>query len=789
MPEPITIRLPTLHAGQVRAFRTPGRFKAIRCGRRWGKALALDTPIPTPSGWTTMGEIKSGDLVFDETGSICRVVGTSDVMTGHDCREVVFSDGTSIVADDGHLWLTWTHHARKNMARFRGVREPSNMWAKVRTTAEIASTITSPGGTNHSIKCCEPLEGPAINFTIPPYVLGAWLGDGLSAGGSIACNDPQIIEEIRGEGQPSHKLTQKYMWRLGRKKSDYVAGEVSLQVRLRNLGLLHNKHVPLEYLRASSSQRLALLQGLMDTDGYVSARGHCEFTSMLEGLANSVLELARSFGIHAVICIGRATLYGKDCGTKYRVKFSTHVPVFRLKRKLDRLLSAKRRRNINHRFIVSADRIESVPVKCIAVDSPSRLYLAGDAFIPTHNTKMLSTIASNDAAKGLLFGFFAPDYKRLSETFRECHEILAPIVSRSSQNDGIIRTSTGGQIEFWTLEDDSAGRSRKYHRVAIDEAAFTKPNMSDIWERAIKPTLFDYSGRALVTSNTNGIDETNFFWRICNISTYGFTQYHAPTSDNPIIPMRMPGESLEVWQARRAEELAALVRDNPPLVYAQEFGANFVDFGGASFFSRDKLLVNNQPVAEPSLTDVVFATIDTAVKDGKDHDSTAVIYWGKSAHVGHPLVILDWDVIQIEGALLETWLPTVFQNLDAFTANMRVRLGNAGAFIEDKQSGSILLQQAKRRGWPAREIESRLTDLGKDGRAISVSGYVHREMVKITQSAFDKTVTLKGVTRNHLLSQLANFRVGDKDAGKRADDLADCFTYGVAIALGNNEGF
>ena len=86
-------------------------------------------------------------------------------------------------------------------------------------------------------------------------------------------------------------------------------------------------------------------------------------------------------------------------------------------------------------------------------------------------------------------------------------------------------------------------------------------------------------------------------------------------------------------------------------------------------------------------------------------------------------------------------------------------------------------------------IDSKLTAVGKDERAISVSGYVYRGMVKLSQNALEKVVTYKGVTRNHFTSQVLGFRIADKDAGKRADDLVDCFTYGISIALGNEEGY
>ena len=101
----------------------------------------------------------------------------------------------------------------------------------------------------------------------------------------------------------------------------------------------------------------------------------------------------------------------------------------------------------------------------------------------------------------------------------------------------------------------------------------------------------------------------------------------------------------------------------------------------------------------------------------------------------------------------------------------------------------ILLQQARLRNLPAHPIESKLTSVGKDERAISVSGYVYRENVKFCEHAYNKVVEFKKMIRNHLLSQVVGFRIGDPDAARRADDLLDTFTYGIALALGDGGGF
>lgn len=396
------------------------------------------------------------------------------------------------------------------------------------------------------------------------------------------------------------------------------------------------------------------------------------------------------------------------------------------------------------------------------------------------------SVAADDAAHGRLVGWFAPENRRAAESFNVILETLEPIKRNASRQEHVIRTITGGRIDFWSLEDENAGRGRKYHRVIFDEAAFTKPKVTlETWQRSVKPTLLDYGGRALIMSNTNGIDPENFLYAICQDPTHGFVQFHAPTRSNPILP--------------RAE-VEALQRDNLPLVYQQEYLAEFVDWSGAAFFGRDKLLVNGEPVDDPARCEAVFAVIDSATKTGKKNDGTGMVIFAiirntvrpvtADGKVGPPysLVILDWDLIQIEGASLENWLPGVFGLLGDYARTCRARVGSIGAMIEDKASGMILLQQAARRGWPATAIDSKLTSLGKDERAISVSGYHYRGLVKMTKRAYDKVTTYKGTTRNHLLGQVVGFRVGDKDA-TREDDLLDCYCYGLAVALGNAEGF
>jgi len=238
----------------------------------------------------------------------------------------------------------------------------------------------------------------------------------------------------------------------------------------------------------------------------------------------------------------------------------------------------------------------------------------------------------------------------------------------------------------------------------------------------------------------------------------------------------------------------------------RNFGALFQQDprpAGTSFFDQTNVLLDGAGVPVPQFADMVFAVIDTATKTGAQHDGTAVTYWAHTSrhneaprsgpnglvqniHKTYPLVCLDYDIVQIEGSLLDVWLQTVFQKLQEFAVITQARMGSAGAFIEDKSSGMVLLQQARRRQWPATAIDSKLTSVGKDERAISVSGYVHGGKVKLSQQAFNNLKNYKGRNGNHLLMQVFRFQIGVKD---QEDDLLDSFTYAIAISLGDSKGF
>ena len=398
-----------LHAGQM---------IIVAARPAMGKALALDTPLPTPHGWTTMGEVQVGDQLFDAQGHPTTVVAATDVMRDRPCYEVTFSDGSVIVADAEHLWVTETRAARKSRwaaeRRYNRARNQRTIPAAV-TTAEIASTLRvgADQRANHAVVNAAPLRVEPADLPVAAYALGAWLGDGHSASARITCETPEIpmyleacglVVEPRGNMLYSIKLPERTAPNAAPNCPDcgnaYAGGVMcracraehgSFQALLRTVGVLNNKHIPASYLRASEEQRRELLAGLMDTDGtVVKGVGSCQFAVTDRRLADDVYELVVSLGYKCGRTTKRVAGRDEDHSTCYILNFSTTDDVFRLERK--RILHKEERpattARIGRRYITQVRPIPSVPVRCVQVDNDEALYLAGRSMIPTHNSTL-----------------------------------------------------------------------------------------------------------------------------------------------------------------------------------------------------------------------------------------------------------------------------------------------------------------------------------------------------------------------------------------------------------------
>ncbi len=368
----------------------PGQMIVIAARPAMGKALALDTPLPTPSGWTTMGDVQVGDRLLGADGRPVIVTAATEVLAGRPCYEVVFDDQTRIVADADHQWVTTTSEERRVAQAATGaterhgrpgpeagilVRSQLLYPASVRTTAAIADSLTCDLGFNHAVPVAEPLDLPDADLPVPAYLLGQCL----------ALQDA-------GKRPPGGTT------------------------------LLGRDTIPDLYLRAGRRQRRDLLAGLLDTGGAAAAAGWVEFACTSGRLAAGVRELIVSLGYPCEL--ERAAISGRSMAASigYIVTFPGTDDVFRLTRKR---LAHRRCRQLGpdggrrQRMIVAARQVPSVPVRCVQVDAPDSLYLASRSMIPTHNSALALDIARAAAVKaGLTTVLFSLEMSRNEITMR-----------------------------------------------------------------------------------------------------------------------------------------------------------------------------------------------------------------------------------------------------------------------------------------------------------------------------------------------------------------------------------
>lgn len=399
--------------------------------RAAGKAVDIDTRIPTPDGDKTMKDINVGDMVFDEEGRPTKVVYTSPIYYDHDCYKVTFEDGEEIIADGEHNWYvsSWS----KNKYNVKTTSEMKDDFVSVRSQIGRKDGKYSKPTMNcykYRVPINQSLQYEEKELPVPPYILGLFLGDGTQDNGNITChkNDyPELSKYIKETGTMiySQKEYRKNIYRLVLRLNE----KLPLKVVLREMGLTEEKFIPEIYLTSSVEQRKELLRGLMDSDGTANkSNGICEIAQSLEKharLFKDIETLVSSLGYK-----NRAYYSDKKCQTGTfkagRLFFyvSKQDTCFKLTRKTERLKDILPKK-VLRKSIISIEKVSSVPVKCIQVDSPSHLYLCGEKNTITHNTTMLALYAMT---KGLLLNNYriyicSGTADQSQETFRKIEDI------------------------------------------------------------------------------------------------------------------------------------------------------------------------------------------------------------------------------------------------------------------------------------------------------------------------------------------------------------------------------
>ncbi len=309
-----------LNQKQMEALVTEANEVFFGGSKAGGKLLELNTDILTTYGWKKMKDVHPGDYVYGADGEPALVVAESEVDFDEDTYALTFDDSSTIIAGARHQWITQTYKERVSNSRRtsearakRRASRPSRSTGKcpwlaernsskkyeyddevrqeIRTTEEIFNTLKITTGNqthiNHAIPLQKPLQFPEKDLPIHPYVLGSWLADGSRGSGGYTGIDAEIWEKFESLGyEITHNSSVD--------KQHYIKGIVPA---LRDLGVLHEKHIPEIYKFSSYEQRLELIRGVFDGDGSISERGKSEISLSDELLFDGVLFVLNSLGI------------------------------------------------------------------------------------------------------------------------------------------------------------------------------------------------------------------------------------------------------------------------------------------------------------------------------------------------------------------------------------------------------------------------------------------------------------------------------------------------------------
>lgn len=352
---------------------------------RSGKLLADETLVPTPSGYRRHGDLRPGDEVFHPSGKSVTVVEVSATDIA-DVR-VTFSDGASYLCHENHEWTLFDRKRGEwNTLEAGYFLRPSHLGSPPKVLNGTRSIYQLP--------LAAALEYKADDYTLHPYVLGAWLGDGSAGKACVtgAKDDGAITAKIASLGYPvsavcEHQTTGVLTTYFSGPRPN-VAGRMTKE--LQALGVYKQKRIPSEYQRLRVPLRLELLAGLVDTDGTTDKQGRVSITTASHELAADIMQLCAGLGFRPYTweiqpALSTSGIQGKRVCYVVGFQPTMSIPVA-LPRK--RVIRFAPQRRIG---LVSVERVPAAEAKqgrCIQVDSSDGLYVVGERLTPTHNSEL-----------------------------------------------------------------------------------------------------------------------------------------------------------------------------------------------------------------------------------------------------------------------------------------------------------------------------------------------------------------------------------------------------------------
>lgn len=379
----------------------------------FGKVQPFDSQIVTPNGYKNMGDIKVGDYVIGKNGKPTKVIGVYP-HKNWEFYKVTFSDNVQTECGKEHLWNVNSLYQRCGKKYVKGtyskdgykkVYQPDHSFKTLSLEEIMEKGLYRKWGSkniyNFKIPMCEPVHFNNIPVKIDPYVIGYMIGDGNFNSGVITVGNldsEEVISILKGK---EHSFIPHFREKRNVYSFTFGANFIHLLSEYYDItSVAHQKYIHNDYLFNSLENRIELLNGLMDSDGTCQKNGCSCYNTKSKQLAEDVKQLVLSLGGFAIVREKKCGYFNKkyneyrDCGIQYEVTITLcdpSIPIFKLKRKQDRVVYRNKRKG--ERFIKSVEPSRICDGQCIKVDAEDELYLTDD-FIVTHNTSLTTAMAS-----------------------------------------------------------------------------------------------------------------------------------------------------------------------------------------------------------------------------------------------------------------------------------------------------------------------------------------------------------------------------------------------------------